>query len=914
LELPPDNKLMSVPPAEALRLLETDIDGLTETEAQRRLQEYGLNKLQEQPSKSPLKLFLEQFQSILVIILIIAAGISAYLAVVEGEPLTDAYVILVILLLNAVLGFVQEYRAEKAVEALKKLITPRTIVYRDGEELSIESTQLVPGDIVKLEAGDRVSADLRVVESFNLGVDEAILTGESHPVEKSPDPVNEESNEKTCMLFMGTVVTAGRAVAVVTKTGMQTVFGGIANLVQTTVDEKPPINKKVETLGRQLGAISVILCIWVFVMGILIFKQPFEQTLLTAISLAVSAIPEGLPAVLTITMAIGVSAMARQKAIVKKLASVETLGSTTVICSDKTGTITKNEMTLRRLNLPYRHIEVMGSGYEPEGVFIQEAKELDTSKDEPLMLALKIGAQCNSASLTKEEGKWVVHGDPTEGALIVAAAKTGLQRVNDDDHKLVNENSFDSVRKRMSVIYRFSNGRLRSYVKGAPEELLRDSTMIYDEREVRTLTPVDREYFTSAMKQMAGDALRVIGLAYRDFPANQKETSIDESEKELTFVGLAGLIDPPRDEAKEAIATAKNAGIRTVMLTGDHALTAKAIATQVGILEHETPNSVLVGDYINELTEEQLDEIVDEIRVCARVSPQHKTRIANALKKKGHIIAMTGDGVNDAPALKAANIGIAMGIKGTDVTKEAADMILEDDNFATIVKAVEGGRRIYSNITKYARLMIAANFDEFLLILAVSSIGLPVPFLPIHVLWINLVTDGLPAVALSNDPGEKGLMRQSPRDPKEGLLDRFWRFIIIAALIAFIADFAAFWLVFGWTASPEVARSACVTSIVLFELLLAYQVRSETHHVFSQGLEALTSNFPLFISVALSLALQLLALYWYPLSSVLKFTPLSLEQLGVAVLSASAAFLIIPRLLIKPQKSHAAKNQQHVRE
>jgi len=898
----PEKEWTCVPPEEALRLLGTNIDGLSEEEAKRRLQEYGSNKLQEKPPKSPLILFLEQFKSILVVILLVAASVSAYLAIMEGEPLTDTYVILVVLILNAVLGFVQEYRAEKAVEALKKLINPRSIIVRGGEERSIDSALLVPGDIVKLEAGDRVPADLRVIESYNLESDEAILTGESLPVGKSSEAVSEERDEKTCLLFMSTVLTSGRAVAVVTRTGMKTVFGSIAGMVQSTPEEEPPINRKVEVLGRQLGAISVALCLLVFVMGSWIYRLPFEQTLLTAISLAVSAIPEGLPAVLTITMALGVTAMARQKAIVKKLASVETLGSTTVICSDKTGTITKNEMTVRRVNLLYRHVEVTGSGYEPAGEYLQEKRRLQIADDPLLELALRIGVQCNSSNLIKENDKWVVYGDPTEGALTVAGVKAGLKRVNGEDHKLLAEYSFDSTRKRMSVVYRLAGGGLRVYVKGAPEELLRYCNTLRDESEARPLTHVDQDYFSTTMKQMAGEAIRVIGLAYRDYPAGTPVPSIDEAEKGLTFVGLAGIIDPPREEAKEAIAVAKRAGIRPVMLTGDHVLTAKAIAKQVGILDHETPNSVLVGGYIDELSEEQLDSIVDEIRVCARVSPQHKTRIAQALKRKGHIVAMTGDGVNDAPALKAANIGIAMGIKGTDVTKEAADMILEDDNFATIVKAVEGGRRIYSNITKYVRLMLCANFDEFLLILATTSLGLPVPFLPIQVLWINLVTDGLPAVALSNDPGERGLMDRPPRDPREGLLDRFWVFIAFSALVAFVADFIPFYLVLGWTVDPAVARSVCVTSIVFFELALAFQVRSETRHVFSQGGEALKSNPSLFLAVFVSFLLQLGALYFPPLRGVLKMTPLSLEQLGLTFASAGSALLIVPRFFIKPPK------------
>ncbi len=898
----PEKEWTCVPPEEALRLLGTNIDGLSEDEATHRLKKYGENRLSEKPPRSPITLFLEQFKSILVVILLIAAGVSAYLAILEGESFTDTFVILVVLILNAILGFVQEYRAEKAVEALKKMINPRSVVIREGVEVRIESRYLVPGDVVKLEPGDRVPADLRIVESYNLESDESILTGESVPVAKSSEAVSEENGEKTCMLFMGAVVTSGRSLNVVTNTGMKTIFGSVAGLIQSTPDEEPPIHKKVETLGRQLGAISVTLCIFVYVVGSWVYQLPVEQILLTSISLAVSAIPEGLPAVLTITMALGVAAMAKQKAIVKKLASVETLGSTTVICSDKTGTITKNEMTVRQINLLFRHVYVSGSGYEPVGDYSQEQQKIEVANDPALQLALRIGVQCNSSSLIKEKEKWLVFGDPTEGALIVAASKAKINRLTDEDHKLVTEYSFDSNRKRMSAIYKLTGGELRSYVKGAPEELLLACTFIQDEHDVRPLTQNDRDYFYNSMRQMTGEALRVIGLAYRNYPISTETPTIEEAESELTFVCLMGMIDPPRDEVKEAIAIAKSAGIRPVMLTGDHMLTAKAIAKQVGILDQDTPNSVLVGGYVNELSEEKLASIVDEIRVCARVSPQHKTRIAKALKAKGHIVAMTGDGVNDAPALKAADIGIAMGIKGTDVTKEAATMILEDDNFATIVKAVESGRRIYSNITKYVRLMLCVNFVGFLLIITTTFLGLPVPFLPIHILWINLVTDGLPAIALSNDLGERDLMNRMPRDPSEGLLDRFWVFIGFSAFVAFVADFIPYYLVLGWTMDLVVARSVCVTIIVFFELVMVFQVRSETQHVFSQGWSAFNSNKFLILAVLVSFFLQLGALYFPPLSGILKMTPLSFEQLLLTLITASSAFLIVPKILIKPVK------------
>ncbi|MBM3292800.1 HAD-IC family P-type ATPase, partial [Candidatus Bathyarchaeota archaeon] len=491
METPPSKKkLQTVHAEEALRLLGTGFDGLTEEEARSRLQQYGLNKLKEEKKKSVITLFLEQFKSILVIILIIAAIISGYLAIIEGEPLTDSYVILSVLILNAILGFIQEYRAEKAVEALKKLINPRSTVIRGGEERIIDSSELVPGDIVKLEAGDRVPADLRVVESFNLDVDEAILTGESLPVSKSCYPVPEFSDDQTCFIYMGTVLTSGRALTVVVYTGMSTVFGGIAGLVQSTSAEEPPINRKVETLGKQLGAISILLSLWIFITGSYIFMHPIEETLLTAISLAVSAIPEGLPAVLTITMALGVAAMAREKAIIKKLASVETLGSTTVICSDKTGTITKNEMTVRKIVLPYHLVDVTGSGYDPDGEFFHGDNVIEASNDESLNMSLRIGVQCNNASLIKEQNKWVISGDPTEGALVVAAVKAGLKKINNEEEKLLVEYSFDSNRKRMSVIYHNSSG-LTSYIKGAPEELLKDSIYIKEGKNIREISKKD---------------------------------------------------------------------------------------------------------------------------------------------------------------------------------------------------------------------------------------------------------------------------------------------------------------------------------------------------------------------------------------------------------------------------------------
>jgi Ca2+-transporting ATPase len=708
---------------------------------------------------------------------------------------------------------------------------------------------------------------------------------------------------------MGTIVSRGRGTAVVTGTGMSTVFGGIADMVLTIEEESPPLKRKIEALGRQLGLISLALCAWVFALGVFVYQTPLEETLLTSISLAVSAIPEGLPAVLTITLALGMSSMAKQKAIVRRLASVETLGSTTVICTDKTGTITKNEMTVKKLALCDRIIEVTGIGYEPVGEFVENGLKIDSDQDENLRLSLRIGVLCNSSNLSQMNG-WTILGDPTDGALLVAGAKAGILKENQLE-SLVEEFPFESTRKRMSAVFR-QDGNLIAYVKGAPEEIIRDSVMLQDCQGIRDMTLEDRKRLGLVVNQMAGEAFRVIALAYKIMPSSSPPLQVSEVETGLTFTGLAGIIDPPREEVRDAINVAREAGIRTVMLTGDHKVTAVSIARQVGILEYATAGVIVTGEELNDLSERELDDMVNTLSVCARVSPEHKMRIAQSLKRREHIVAMTGDGVNDAPALKVADIGIAMGIKGTDVTREASDIVLEDDNFATIIRAVEGGRRIYANITKYIRLMLCANFDEFLMILVSISLGLPLPFLPIHILWVNLVTDGLPAIALSVDPAEPDSMKRPPRDLREGLLSRFWVFIIVASLIAFVADFIPFYLVYAETGDVATARSAALASIVFFELLLAYQVRSETKHVFLQGIGAIIENPLLFVSVVISAVLQLVVMYIKPFSDIFKLTPLTFPQLGLCIASSCLVFLIMPGRLIKPQGTNLFFDERHV--
>jgi Ca2+-transporting ATPase len=895
---------------EVLESLETSKKGITDEEALRRLEVYGPNELKEEKKKQWYHLLWEQFTSILVIILVISAVVSAYLAIQEGEPMTDTWVILIIVVMNAILGFVQEYRAEQAVEALKAMVSPHVLVRRDGKEESIDSIDLVPGDIVLLEAGSRVPADCRLIEAANLEVDEAALTGESRPVSKRLSLVASASTigDRKNMVFMGTVVTNGRAVAVVTETGMISEFGKIAGMVQAIVVEDPPLRQKMEKMGRQLAIISVACTVFVFFVLLYVHDRTLQEVFMTSISLAVSAIPEGLPAVLTITLALGTARMAKQKAIVRKLASVETLGSTTVICSDKTGTLTKNEMTVVKLSSNNRFIDITGAGYEPTGEFLIEGEKINPKEDEELELLLHIGALNNDSTVQENNGAWICFGDPTEGALMVAAEKAGIYKKElEAEYPRVAELPFDSARKRMSTIHRTPEGKLVAYVKGAPEIILERCTSI-KEGTIRSITETDVSTNVKTMQQMGEDALRVLAMSYKHLPDDYdlENLEVDKVESDLTFVGLSGMIDPAREEVPLAIQTAQSAGIRTVMVTGDHRVTAIAIAKQIGILVEETDQSVIIGEDIESCDDDQLDSIIEDVRVCARVSPEHKMRIAQSLKRLGHIVAMTGDGVNDAPALKAADIGVAMGIKGTDVTKEASDMVLEDDNFATIVKAIEGGREIYDNVSKYIRLMLAANFDEFIEITITAMLGLPVPFLPIHVLWINLITDGLPAVALSIDPRDPDIMKYPPRDPKEDMLRRFWRFILFAALVDFISDFIPFFWTYITTIqstgdlelAATTARTVAFTSIVFFEFLLAYQCRSETKHIFQLGWKGFTANKMLFISVIVGLALQFMILYIPFLNEVFHVVPLTGFQLLICFMGSLTAFTIFPGKLI----------------
>ncbi|MEM3004407.1 MAG: HAD-IC family P-type ATPase, partial [Candidatus Bathyarchaeia archaeon] len=714
---------------DVLKVLQSSMKGLDDSEARARLERYGPNELRSEKQTSPLKIFAEQFGEILIIILLAATFISYLL----GE-IVDALVILFIVFACAVLGFVQEYRAERSLEALKRMASPTAIVLRNERELQVPSRELVPGDIILIRTGDKVPADARIIEEFNLQVDEAPLTGESAPVKKHSAPVTDAASvmDRANIVFSGTTVTYGHGKAIVFSTGMETEFGKIAQMVQATTEEKTPLENRLEHVGKWLGISCLAVCAIVAGLGIIRGYQILEM-LVWGVSLAVAAVPEALPAVVTGALAIGVQRMSRRNAIVRRLPAVETLGCTTVICADKTGTLTKGEMTVCRIYLHDVFIDVTGSGYDPRGEFHASGQ---VAEDERLSLLSRIGLLCNDAKLEPQNDAWSLIGDPTEGALVVLAAKAGLdQNQTREAYPRINEVPFSSERKRMTTIHSAPDGSVVAYSKGAPEILLEVCTHILRDNGVSQLSEEGKRRILDVNERMASEGLRVLAMAYRNLPAtvNPTESAGTYVEQDFTFVGLAGMMDPPRTEAKNAVQTCKNAGVKTIMITGDHMLTASTIARELGILEDG--GRVLTGSELDSIGEGELHDLVENVSVYARVSPEHKMRIVTALQARGHIVAMTGDGVNDAPALKKADIGVAMGITGTDVTKEASDMILTDDNFASIVAAMEEGRGIYENIKKYISYLLSCNVGEILVMFIAGILAWPLPLVAVQLLW-----------------------------------------------------------------------------------------------------------------------------------------------------------------------------------
>jgi Ca2+-transporting ATPase len=880
----------SVEALDVLQSLRSSQAGLTEQEAKDRLKEVGFNELRKETRITALQIFVNQFRSFLIVILIAASVISLLL----GEK-TDAIVIGLILVLNAILGFVQEYRAEKAIEALKKLAAPKAKVLRESKETAIEAREVVPGDILVFEAGDRIAADARVLEAMNLKIEEALLTGESVPSIKFVTALPEDTPlaDRENMAYSGTTVTYGRGKGIVVCTGMETEFGKIAEQIQEAKEEPTPLQLRLRTLGIMLGGLVLLLSAMLFAFAV--FEgEPILESFFIAVALAVSAVPEGLPAVVTVALALGVRTMSKRNAIVRRLSSVETLGSTTVICSDKTGTLTKDEMTVTRVFVNGECcLDISGSGYKPDGKFSRNGDRVEPGQESALSLLLKIGCLCNHASLG-DEGGWAVVGDPTEGALLTLAGKAGMWREDLlEQNPLIDEIPFDSTRKRMTTVHEV-NGQRVAYVKGAPEIMLGLSSMIHADGKARPLTQEYGERTLRAVHDMASDALRVLALGYRQIPPGTRVNSNDV-EKDLTLVGVVGMIDPPKPGVREAIATTKKAGIRTAMITGDHELTAKAIAQQIGMLEQG--GTVITGLELDRMSQDELDQDVENITVFARTSPEHKVRILEALQKKGHIVAMTGDGVNDAPAVKGADIGISMGIKGTDVTREASDMILADDNFATIVNAVEEGRGIYDNIRKFIRLLLSTNMDEILLVASAILLRLPVPMLPIQLLWVNVVSDGLPALALSFDPYEKDIMERKPRSPKEGIFHGMLLFVLAAAIVDFLAELI---LLLYWRntsfVSLERLRTIIFTSTVMFELFFVFNCRSETRSVFRNSI---FGNKRLVVAVAVSFVLQLSAIYVPFLRPVFKTVPLGASDWLIILAIATSGLLILPEVLMR---------------
>jgi Ca2+-transporting ATPase len=883
--------------------------GLTQQEAQDRLAKLGANELTERPRPGFLALLWDQFNNYLVIILIVAALIALAL----GEWV-DSIAIMFIVVLNAVVGVIQESKAEQALAALKKMSAPSAQVIRDGHQITIPGRELVPGDIVLVEAGNYIPADLRLVASVNLKVEEASLTGESVPVEKNAAVVLDKEiplGDRKNSAFMGTMVTYGRGTGLVTGTGMSTQIGLIAEMIQSFEDEDTPLQQKLEHLGKVLGTIIIFICAFVFIYGLIrdtrltdVFTIGFLNYLqaeqkdiinlfMTAVSLAIAAVPEGLPAIVTICLALGMQQMVKRHALIRKLPAVETLGCATVICSDKTGTLTQNAMTVVQGWAGGKRFRVTGEGYNPSGQVLVDGKPFDPRSDADATVLLHGSLVCNDAKLEErndESGKrsWQIIGDPTEGAMVVVAAKGGFHR-GDLEKALprIQEIPFDSERKRMATLHspdgaqghaspaNFRYPQFFAFIKGAPDVILDLCSHIQEAGQAVALTEEKRKEVLEQNLDMARNALRVLGIAYRPLKGVPESCTPENIEKELTFVGLLGMIDPARPEVMEAVKVAKGAGLKTVMVTGDHKETAEAIARDIGLLSKG--GLVLTGPEIEKLSDEELAAKADKLEVCCRVSPTHKTRIVDALKARDHVVAMTGDGVNDAPALKRANIGIAMGITGTDVTKQTADMVLTDDNYASIVAAIEQGRIIYSNIRKFVYFLLACNAGEILIIFGSMLFGLPIPLRPVQLLWLNLVSDGAPALALGMEKGDPDIMKHQPRPPKEPVINRDMAIGIgVIAVVDAIAILLAFY--FGLQRYPghlEAAQTIAFVTLCTSELIRAYTARSEYHSVFAIGV---FSNKWMNWAVLASFLLVLAVVYVPPLRPFFDTVPLTLDD------------------------------------
>ncbi|MFB2767817.1 cation-translocating P-type ATPase [Pelatocladus sp. BLCC-F211] len=913
---------------QALQKLKGDrTSGLTTTQITEKRQRYGSNELVETGGRTPLEILWDQFKNIMLLMLIAVAVISAILDIREsftGGKFVfpkDAVAIFVVVILNGVLGYIQESGAEKALAALKNLASSKVRVIRDSKPVEVESKELVPGDIMLLEAGVKVAADGRLVEAANLQVREAALTGEAHAVNKQAEvllPKDSPLGDRINLVFSGTEVVQGRATAIVTETGMQTELGKIATALQSVESEPTPLQKRMSQLGNTLVTGSLILVAIVIVGGTIVHPSLFEELVKVSLSMAVAVVPEGLPAVITVTLALGTQRMVRRNALIRKLPAVETLGSVTTICSDKTGTLTQNKMVVQALHTPSSSVSITGEGYSPEGQFyemgmVNQPSKMISPQQQPELLALMLACVlCNDAILQKESGEWAILGDPTEGALLSVAGKAGLRKHEQDIYfPRVAEFPFSSERKRMSVMVEthtgneqlsvFHNLHLAPYVmftKGSPELTLERCTHIQVGNRWQPLTNEQRRTILQQNNQLAGRGLRVLGFATKLLTELPLEASEDVSENELTWLGLVGMLDAPRPEVREAVAKCRAAGIRPVMITGDHQLTAQAIAEDLGIAK--VGDLCLTGQELEKLSMADLEIEVDRISVYARVSPEHKLRIVQALQHRNNVVAMTGDGVNDAPALKQADIGVAMGITGTDVSKEASDMVLLDDNFTTIVSAVEEGRVVYINIRRFIRYILGSNIGEVLTIAAAPLLGLGgVPMSPLQILWMNLVTDGVPALALAVEPGRPIVMQQPPKDPKENIFARgLGAYMIrIGCVLAVVTISMMVWAygftqqnTAGGTLDPDRWKTMVFTTLCLAQMGHALAIRSNTR-LFIQ-VNPFSNPFIL-ASVVLTSILQLLLIYIEPLRNFFGTHYITFQELMVCIGFSAIIFIWI---------------------
>ncbi len=878
--------------SQTIKELETnEKTGLSQSEAKNRIEKYGLNELDKGKKISPIKIFLSQFTNVMVIILIIGAAIS----LIIGEEM-DAIIIFIILILNAILGFVQEYKAENAMKALLNLTNPHARVIRDSKEMDILSKELVPGDIIILNTGDKIPANARLISSFEFEVNQAHLTGESQSISKHTYELPQNTNmlDWNNIAFMGSIVTNGKAIGVVIQTGMETEIGKIAKNISHIKMEKTPLQYEIDKLAKALAVIVLSAVSVLFLLGLLLKKDFFEM-LMTSVSLAVAAVPEGLPAIITVTLALGMQRMAKKNALIRKLPAVQTLGSVTVICSDKTGTLTKNEMTSKKIFDGLKEYNITGTGYDENGEILLNNKKISPKN---LSKLFEISCLCNNAYVNFEKNSII--GDPTEASLIVMAKKAGFDYIKlKEEYEEVAEVSFDSKRKKMSVIVK-NSGKYYMMTKGAPDVMLDNCSQILINGRAIKLTPARKKEIIQKNEEFASQALRVLGFGFKQISEKKKYNFSDEND--LIFTGLVGIIDPAREEVKDAINKSKEAGIKVKVLTGDHIITAKAIAKEIGLIDDDS--LCISSDELEGLSNEEFSKIVKKAVVFARISPENKLKVVNELKAQGEIVAVTGDGVNDAPALKSSHIGISMGITGTDVTKESSQMILLDDNFSTIVNAIEEGRAIFENIKKFLKFLLSSNADTIIEVTTMVLLGFPLPFIPVHILWMNLVTDGLPAIALSVEKPDESVMKKKPRDPKYSLMRELGLFIMVAGIIDALSSIILFiyglnfegYFIDGNAFALTKARTMAISAAIIYELFFVFNCRDDDKGFFQRSFkENFLSNKYLTFAILFSFILQLCFIYVPFFNNIFQTAPLTLFELFLVIIFSSIGLLIMPK-------------------